>query len=210
MIRIVIVDDHDVVRIGLRVLLETYPAYKVVGEAADGSEAIRVATSTKPDVVVLDYSLPLMNGLEVTQELRNQLPATKILMFTMHHSEQFIEEVIRTGARGYLLKSDAIRELIPAINAVAAHRPYFSDKVGDTLVARLLGARNRPCSKLSDREHEVVALVAEGHTNKEIAKALGIHLVTAQNHRASAMRKLHLTSPAALVRYAVRNRLVEA
>jgi DNA-binding NarL/FixJ family response regulator len=210
MIRIVIVDDHDVVRIGLRLLLETYPKYEVVGEAADGREAITVITGAMPDVAVLDYCLPRMNGLEVTQELRDQSPETEILMFTMHHSEQFIEEVIRAGARGYLLKSDAIRELVPAIDAVAAHRPYFSDKVGDTLVDRLLGRRNRPCSKLSDREHQVVALVAKGHTNKEIAKGLSLHLVTVQNHRASAMRKLHLTSSAALVRYAVRNRLVEA
>jgi DNA-binding NarL/FixJ family response regulator len=133
MIRIVIVDDHDVVRIGLRLLLETYPKYEVVGEAADGREAITVITGTTPDVAVLDYCLPRMNGLEVTQELRNQLPETEILIFTMHHSEQFLEEVIGAGARGYLLKSDAIRELVPAINAVAAHRPYFWAKVGDTL-----------------------------------------------------------------------------
>jgi DNA-binding NarL/FixJ family response regulator len=210
MIRILIVDDHEVVRTGLRTLLETYPRYQVVGEAAEGSEAIEVAANTKPDVVVLDYCLPQINGVEVTRELRKRLPATEVLLFTMHYSEPFIEEVIRAGARGYLLKSDLIRELVPAIDAVAAHHPYFSDKAELHLINHLQSRRDRPSGKLSDHEHRVIALVADGHTNKEIAEALGIHLVTVQHHRASAMSKLHLTSSAALVRYAVRSKLVEA
>src|SRR5262245_14819319 len=213
MIRILVVDDHDVVRTGFRALFERYPNIELVGEAVEGGEAIAIATETKPDVVVLDYYLPLMNGLEVTRELRGRLPATEILIFTMHYSEVFVEEVLSAGARGYLLKSDATRDLIPAINAVAAHRPYFTDRVADTLVRQLRVRQNGPCSRLSNREREVVALVAEGYSNKEIAEALRIHLITVENHRASAIRKLQLSSSATsagLVRYAVRNKLVDA
>lgn len=213
MIRILVVDDHDVVRTGFRALLETYPQFEMVGEAVEGNEAITIATETKPDVVVLDYYLPLINGLEVTRELRSRLPGTEVLIFTMHYSEQFAQDVLSAGARGYLLKSDATRDLIPAINAVAAHRPYFTDRVADRLMSQLRVTQHRHCSKLTNREHEVVAMVAEGYSNKEIAEALGIHLPTVETHRASAIRKLRLpssTSSAALVRYAVRNKLVEA
>jgi DNA-binding NarL/FixJ family response regulator len=213
MIRILVVDDHDVVRSGFRALLETFPNFELVGEAVEGNEAIRFATETRPDVVVLDYYLPLINGLDVTRELRSRSPATEVLMFTMHYSELFTEEVLSAGARGYLLKTDATRHLIPAIYAVAAHRPYFTDRVADTLMRQLQVGQRRPCSKLSNREREVVALVVEGYSNKGIADALGIHLPTVETHRASAIRKLQLSSSASsagLVRYADRNKLVEA
>ena len=134
MIRILLVDDHEIVRTGVRALLETYPMYKVVGEAIEGNEAIAIAIETKPDVVLLDYLLPPINGLQVTRAIRDRLPATEILLLTMHCSDQFIEEAIRAGARGCLLKIDASRDLIAAINAVSARRPYFTNKVADTLV----------------------------------------------------------------------------
>ena len=155
----------------------------------------------------------LINGLDVTQELRSRSPATEVLIFTMHYSELFIQEVRSADARGYLLKSDATRDLIPAINAVAAHRSYFTDRVADTLMRQLRLRQHGPCSKLSNREREVVALVAEGYSNKEIAEELRIHQATVEYHRSSAIRKLQLSSPASsagLVRYAVRNKLVEA
>jgi DNA-binding NarL/FixJ family response regulator len=208
--RILIVDDHDIVRAGVRSLLESYPRYKVVAEASDGIEAIARAIDVKPNVVVLDYMLPQSNGLEVARQLRVELPRSEILMFTMHYTDQSITEALRAGVRGYLLKSDGCRELVEAINSVAAHRPYFSGYVADILLRSRRGLPNQPDSTLSNREREVVQLVAEGNSNKEIAKALSIGLVTVENHRASAIRKLHLSSSAGLVRYAVRNKLVEA
>jgi DNA-binding NarL/FixJ family response regulator len=213
MIRILVVDDHDVVRTGFRSLLETYPNFELVGEAVEGNEAITIATETRPDVVVLDYYLPLINGLDVTRELRSRLPGTEVLIFTMHYSEQFAQDVLSAGARGYLLKSDATRDLIPAIKAVAAHRPYFTDRAADTLMSQLRVTQHRHCSKLTNREREVVVMVADGYSSREIAEALGIHLPTVETHRASAIHKLQLSSSASsagLVRYAVRNKLIEA
>jgi DNA-binding NarL/FixJ family response regulator len=210
MIRIIVVDDHDVVRTGCRALLETYPNFEVVGEAGEGWEAVALAIKTNPNVVVLDYYLPAINGLEVSRELRRRLPKIEILMFTMHYSEHFAQEVLSAGARGYILKSDATCDLIPAIYALAAHRPYFTDRVADTLLRQLRIKQHRPCSKLSNRQREVVTLVAKGYSNREIAQILGVHPITVEQHRACAIRKLQLSSSAALVRYAVRNHLVEA
>src|SRR5262245_11630725 len=144
MIRILLVDDHEVVRTGCRALLEGYPNFEVVGEAGGGADAIALAIETNPDVVVLDYYLPVINGVEVTRALRRRLPKTEILMFTMHYSEQFTQEVLSAGARGYLLKSDPTRDLITALNAVAGHRPYFTDRVADTLVRQLRVRQHRP------------------------------------------------------------------
>src|SRR5262245_2635975 len=210
MIRILVVDDHDVVRTGCRALLETDPNFEVTGEAGEGSEAVALAIKTTPDVVVLDYYLPAIDGLAVTRELRRRLPETEILIFTMHYSEHFAQEVFSAGARGYLLKSDATCDLIPAIYALAAHRPYFSDRVADTLIRQLRMRQHGSYWKLSNRQREVVTLVAKGYTNKEIAQILKIHPITVEQHRASAIRKLQLSSSAELVRYAVRNKLVEA
>jgi DNA-binding NarL/FixJ family response regulator len=182
----------------------------VVGEAGEGWEAVALAIKTNPNVVVLDYYLPAINGLEVSRELRRRLPKIEILMFTMHYSEHFAQEVLSAGARGYILKSDATCDLIPAIYALAAHRPYFTDRVADTLLRQLRIKQHRPCSKLSNRQREVVTLVAKGYSNREIAQILGVHPITVEQHRACAIRKLQLSSSAALVRYAVRNHLVEA
>ena len=208
--RILIADDHDIVRSGLRSILEAHPNWEVVAEAADGREAILNAIETKPDVAVVDYSLPLVNGVEVTRQIRARLPRTEVLIFTMHDNERLIEELLEAGARGYLLKSDAARYLVEAIEALAAHRPFFTAKVSEALLHSFRARPIREGSSLTNRERTVVQLVAEGHTNEETAQLLCIGIKTVETHRAAIMRKLNLASSADLVRYAVRNNLVEA
>ena len=210
MTRILIADDHDVVRSGLRQILEDQPSWEVVAEASDGKDAILKAIQSKPDVAVLDYSLPLVNGLEVTRQIRARLPKTEVLIFTMHDNETLIQELLKAGARGYLLKSDARRHLIGAIESLALHKPFFTAKVSEALLDSYLTKPHREGSSLTNRERSVVQLIAEGHTNKQIAHILDISLKTVETHRASVMRKLNLSSSAGLVRYAIRNRIVEA
>ena len=212
MTRILIADDHDVVRVGVRRVLEGLPNYEVVAEAADGKEAIVKAIETKPDVVLLDYALPLMNGSEVTRQIRVRLPTTEVLVFTMHDSEVLIDEILKAGARGYLLKSDANRHLIDAVACVAGHKAFFTNKVTETLLERHLNRSDQPSygSILTNRERSVVQLIAEGHSNKQVASVLNISLKTVETHRAAIMRKLNFSSSAALVRYAIRNQLVQA
>jgi len=209
MIRILIADDHHVVRSGLRNILEAQSNWQVVAEASDGKEAVDKATQTKPDVAVIDYSLPLINGIEATRQIRARLPKTEVLIFTMHDSETLIQELLKAGARGYLLKSDARRHLIGAIEALAMHEPFFTAKVSEALLDSYLARPRREGSTLTNRERGVVQLIAEGHTNKQIANLLNISLKTVETHRAAVMRKLSLSSSAALVRYAIRNRIVE-
>jgi DNA-binding NarL/FixJ family response regulator len=208
--RILIADDHHVVRAGLRAILEAQPNWEVVAEAGDGKEAILKAIEAKPDVAVIDYSLPLVNGIEVTRQIRGRLPRTEVLIFTMHDNETLFQELLKAGARGYLLKSDAKLHLIGAIEALAAHKPFFTAKVYEALLSTYVKGSKRPGSLLTGRERQVVQLIAEGHTNKETAELLNISLKTVESHRASVMRKLDLSSPAALVRYAIRNKIVEA
>lgn len=210
MIRILIADDHEVVRSGLRKILEAQPSWEVVAEAGDGKDAVLKAAQTKPDVAVLDYSLPLVNGIEATRQIRTRLPKTEILIFTMHDNETLIQELLQAGARGYLLKSDAKRHLIGAIESLAVHRPFFTAKVSEALLESFLAHPNREGSMLTNRERGVVQLIAEGYTNKQIANVLGISLKTVETHRATIMRKLNLSSSASLVRYAIRNKIVEA
>ena len=208
--RILIADDHEVVRSGLRRILLSQPNWEVVAEAADGKDAISKATETKPDVAILDYSLPRINGMEATRQIRARLPKTEVLIFTMHDSEALIQELLKAGARGYLLKTDAMRYLIAAIESLALHRPFFTAKVSEQLLDTFLAQPEREVSALTNRERGVVQLIAEGHTNKQIAHILSISLKTVETHRSAIMRKLSLSSSAGLVRYAIRNRLVEA
>jgi len=209
MTRILIADDHEVVRSGLRSILETQSGWDVVAEAADGKEAIAKAVETKPDVAVVDYSLPLINGIEVTRQIRRRLPSTEILIFTMHDSEALIDELLRAGARGLLLKTDAARHLLEAIETLAAHKSFFTSEVSETLLRSFLRRPSRSKSNLTPRERQIVQLIAEGNSNKQIASILGVSFKTVETHRAAVMRKLNLSSAAALVRYAVRNKLVE-
>ena len=210
MTRILIADDHEVVRSGLRSILKIHPDWEVVAEAADGKEAIAKAVETKPDVAVVDYSLPLINGIEVTRQIRRRLPGTEILIFTMHDNETLIGEVLSAGAHGFLLKSDAKRHLLEAIETLADHKPYFTSNISETLLKSFLLKSGRSQSILTPREREIIQLIAEGHSNKQIASILNLSQKTVETHRAAVMRKLNLHSAAELVRYAVRNQFVEA
>jgi DNA-binding NarL/FixJ family response regulator len=209
MIRILIADDHDVVRSGLRHIVEAQPNWQVVAEASDGKEAVQKALETKPDVAVIDYSLPLINGVEATRQIRSAQPRTEVLIFTKHDSETLIQELLKAGARGYLFKTDARRHLIGAIEALAAHKPFFTAKVSEALLDSFLLSPSRVQSGLTYRERGVVQLVAEGYTNKQIAGLLEIGLKTVETHRARVMRKLNLSTTTQLVRYAIRNQIVE-
>jgi len=207
MIRILIADDHEIVRSGLRNILEAQPRYDVVAEASNGKEAVRKAFETNPDIAMLDYSMPLINGIEATRQIRAGLPKTEVLIFTMHCNEILIQELLQAGARGYLLKSDARRYLVGAIESLAAHKPFFTASVSADSMSK---KPSRPRSTLTSREHSVVQLIAEGYTNKQIANVLSISPKTVETHRATVMRKLTLSSSASLVRYAVRNGILEA
>jgi DNA-binding NarL/FixJ family response regulator len=207
--RILIADDHDVVRAGLRTILEAHPNWVVVAEAADGKEAIDRAIDTKPDVAVIDHSMPLLNGIEVTRQIRGKLPQTEVLIFTMHDNETIIEDLLKAGAHGYLLKADAKRYLIAAIESLAVHKPFFTARVSDTLLKSYVARGRQAKSVLTDRERSIVQLIAEGHTNKEIARLLNISLKTVESHRSAVMHKLNFHTSAELVRYAIRNKIVE-
>ncbi len=210
MTRILIADDHDVVRSGLRLILEGRDGWQVVAEASNGKDAVTQALAVQPDVAVLDFQLPLMTGIEATRQIRAQLPKTEILIFTMHDSDRLVADLLRAGARGYLLKSDAKDFLLTAVEALAAHKPFFTPKVSEILLDSYLTKGEFGEETLTPRERGVVQLIAEGQSNKEVARRLDISIKTVETHRASAMRKLNVTSTAGLVRYAIRNKLVEA
>jgi len=210
------VDDHDVVRHGLRALLEAQPGWQVVDEARDGREAIERVRRHKPDVVVMDFSMPGLNGLEATRQILKAHPVTEVLVLTMHESEQIAREALSAGARGYVLKSDAGRDLVNAVESLRVHKPYFTPRVSQMVLDGYLknaladghGGRE-PREVLTPREREIVQLLAEGKSNKEVASNLGISAKTTETHRANIMRKLNLHSVSDLVRYAVRNKMVE-
>ena len=208
MVRILIADDHDVVRSGLRRVLQAQPGWEVVAEAADGRDAIGKARATKPDVAVLDCMMPLLNGVEATRQIRARVPETEVLVFTLHEDERLIEEILRAGARGGL-KSDVSGQLINAVQALAEHKPFFTSSVSETLLASMLTAQMNHGIRLSEEERTVVRLIAEGHSNREAAKFLDIARTTVDSRRTANMRKLKLSSAAALVLYAARIGLVE-
>ena len=210
MTRILIADDHEIARSGLRLILEAHAGWTVVAEAADGKAAIIKARETQPDIAILDYSMPLVNGAEATRQIRKRDPKIEVLIFTMHDSDALIGEVLDAGARAYLLKSDTRQYLISAIEALAVHKPFFSGRVSEDMVETyLLAQKGRLGAVLSPRERGVVQLIAEGHTNKAISAILDLNIKTIESHRAAAMRKLNITSTAGIVRYAIRNKLVE-
>jgi DNA-binding NarL/FixJ family response regulator len=212
-VRILVADDHQVVRTGLRTLLESKTGWQVCAEAANGREAVEKAGQLKPDVAVLDIGMPLLNGVEATRQIRKLSPQTEILILTMHDSELLIQEVLAAGAHGYILKDDADRNLVAAIDALRRHKPYLSSRVSES-VSNPAGGDSpafspSPRNRLTPREREVLQLLAEGKSNKEVATILEISVKTAETHRANIMLKLDFHSVTELVRYAVRNKIIQ-
>lgn len=212
-VRILVADDHSIVRRGLRALLETHSGWKVCGEAATGAEAARQVKRLKPDVAIVDITMPDSNGFEATRQIRKAAPQTEVLILTMHESEQTLREVLDAGARGYVLKSDLDLSLVAAVESLLRHEPFFSSRVSEMVLEGYLKGSTQPGvnrqTPLTPRQREVVRLLAEGKTNKEVAVSLGISVKTAETHRTLVMRKLRLRSFSDLVRYAVRQKLVE-
>src|ERR1700724_2769074 len=217
-VRLLVADDHEIVRKGLRSLLEAQPGWQVTAEACDGREAVAKAKELKPDVTVLDISMPSLNGLEAARQILKNDSRSKILILTMHESDPLIREVLDVGARGYVLKTDASRDLVTAVTAVRSNKTFFTAKVAQMVLEGYLDKKpgkdkpptESPKTRLTPRQREIVQLLAEGKSSKEVAVQLGLSVKTAETHRANIMRRLDCHSVSELVRYAVRNNIIEA
>jgi DNA-binding NarL/FixJ family response regulator len=212
-VRVLLADDHEIVRHGVRALLEAEEGFEVVGEATTGREAVAEARRLRPGVAIIDVSMPELNGLEATRRIREALPGCEVLIFTIHDSEQVLREAIAAGAHGFVLKSDAARTLVTAVASLGQHKAFFPSPAAELLLAGYLehDADGRASSphRLTSRQREVLQLLAEGRTNKDVAQLLGIAVKTAEAHRTNIMTKLGLHSLGDLVRYAIREKLVE-
>jgi DNA-binding NarL/FixJ family response regulator len=212
-IRILLVDDHELVREGLRTVLAARTDWEICGEAVNGREAVKKARELHPNVVVMDFSLPELNGLDATRQIRRDVPDIEVLILTMHSSERLAHQALVAGARGFILKSDAKRHLISAIEALALHQPFLTPSVSGMVLDRYLNpdaaAGTDHVQALTLREREIVQLIAEGRTTKEVATTLGVSEKTIEAHRGNILRKLNLHSAVDLVRYAIRNNLVQ-
>ncbi len=215
-LRILIADDHNLVRRGLKALIESRAGWQVCGEAHTGREAAAKAEQMKPDVVILDISMPGLNGVEAARRIRKTSPTTEILILSVHYSDQLIRDILAAGARGYVLKSDSDRDLIVAVQAMADHKPFFTSKATELMLTNFCQTGPQPhlkdlaADRLTSREREIVQLLSEGRSSKEVATVLGISVKTADTHRANIMRKLNLHSVSELVLYAVRNQIIQA
>ena len=215
-LRILIADDHDVMREGTRAVIERQPGWELCGLASTGREAVAQALHLQPDVVIMDMTMPDLNGLDAAVQIKRRLPRTEILMFTGHETDELIRDAFKAGVKSFIFKSEAHTFLIDAIQSLSQHKPFFTNKVSEILFADMLNrsesdrSESRPGQRLSAREREIVQLLSEGSSNKEVADALGISVRTAETHRASILRKLGLDSIASLVRYAIRNKIIEA
>jgi DNA-binding NarL/FixJ family response regulator len=210
MVRILLADNRLVIRAGLRILLQTHSDFHVCGETSSGQEAIRLASQKKPDVVIIDINMPVVNGIEATRQIHRVSPSTEILIYTNENNGDLIREVLCAGARGYLLKCASDDDIIEAVDALALHRPYCPAPVSELLLSSMTSECEESGTRLTLREQEILRLVAEGRRSKHIALMLGISPKTVQAHRGAAMRKLQLDSVADLVRYAVREKLIHA
>jgi two-component system response regulator NreC len=214
-IRIVLADDHAILREGIRALLEDQPDMAVTGEAADGRKAVELARELKPDIVVMDIGMPLLNGLEATRQIKHDYPQVAVLVLTMHDNEEYVSQLLAAGASGYVLKRAASSELVTAIRAVAAGQSYLSPAVTRVLIEGYVGRKPvepaivDPFDTLTAREREVLQLVAEGHTNSEIAKLLSISLKTVKAHRSNLMQKLGLHDRGELIKVAIQRGIIE-
>lgn len=207
--RVLIADDHSIVRSGLRKLLESEEGIEVVAEASDGVEARDMAIELQPDLAILDIKMPHLSGMEATRAIREQAPDVAILILSMHDEERYLFEALKAGASGYVLKRAADTDLIDAIRAVERGEPFLTPEAQQALIRDVLGEGENRQEELTPREEQVVKLVAEAHTNKEIAELLGLAEKTAENHRSNAMRKLGMRDRVELVRYAIRRGMIE-
>ena len=217
-LRILIADDHELMLRGIRTILESHEGWTICGEAHNGREAIAKATELKPDIAILDISMPDVNGLVAIGKIRKASPNTEILILSVHHSEQLILEILKTGARGYIIKSDSDRDLVLAVEALSRHKPFFTSQATELILRNSATPGRQQVTEipeslrgsLTPREREIVQLLSEGRSSKEVATVLGISVKTAETHRANIMRKLDLHTVSGLVRYAVRNQIIEA
>jgi DNA-binding NarL/FixJ family response regulator len=213
-VSVLIADDHEIVRRGLRALIQEQPGWQVVAEATDGRDAVAKAEEFKPDVAILDITMPSLNGLEATRQIAKLSPSTKVLILSIHESDQLIHKLLGAGARGYILKADAGRHFITAVKALLANKTFFTPKVAqkvmDGHLDKVPKASEEEFSPITGRQREVLQLLAEGKSSKEVANILGITLKTAETHRSNLMQRLNCHSVTELVRYAIRNQIVEA
>lgn len=207
--RILLADDHSVVRSGFRALLSAQPDLEVVGEASDGRDAVEQALSLRPDVVVMDVSMPNLNGIEATRRMTQEAPRVRVLALSMHKDAVYVREILRAGARGYLLKDSGEQDLINAVRALAKGEGYISPAVSDAVLSDYRKHVTDPIDLLTTREREVLQRIAEGQTNKEIAGSLNLSVYTVEAHRGRIMEKLNLHSTGELVRFAIRNGVID-
>ncbi len=215
-LRILVADDHELVRRGIRGLLRAQRGWRVIGEATNGREAVEKTNKLKPDVAILDISMPDLDGLQATRQIREAAPRTSVVVLTMHESDQMVRRVLDAGALGYVLKSDLAAHLVKAVKNVSAGKMFLTPRVSDIVLKGFLKNGSQPeppensRARPTPREVQVIRLVAEGKANKEIAAELGITLRTAETHRAKIMLKLGMHSLAELIHYAIRNKIVSA
>jgi DNA-binding NarL/FixJ family response regulator len=214
-LRILVADDHDLMRRGIKALLQSRPGWEVCGEAHTGREAVAKAEELKPDVVILDISMPDLNGVDAAKRIRKSSPDTEVLILSVHYSDQLIRDILEAGVRGYIVKSDSDRDLIIAVETLANHKPFFTPRATEVMLTNFNEGKTRAeppetmRDRLTSREREIVQLLAEGKSSKEVASSLNISVKTAETHRANIMRKLQLHTVSELVRYAVRNQIIE-
>jgi DNA-binding NarL/FixJ family response regulator len=215
-VRILIADDHDLMRRGVRTLLEPHPGWEICGEATTGREAVAKAEELKPNIVILDISMPDLNGVDAAKRIKKASPETEVLIFSAHYSDQLIREILEAGVRGYIVKSDSDRDLVIAVESLAKKKPFFTSRATEVMLTSFSdGGSKQDMSeplrdRLTTREREIVQLLAEGKSSKEVASSLNISVKTAETHRANIMRKLQIHTVSELVRYAIRNQIVEA
>jgi DNA-binding NarL/FixJ family response regulator len=207
--RILLADDHAVVRHGFRRILDAQDDMEVVGEVSNGREAVDQSAAIQPDVVIMDVTMPELNGIEATRRIAEQVPRTRILALSMHRDSVYVREILRAGARGYLLKDSSEADLISAVRAVAQGEGYLSPAVSEAVLSDYRKHVTNPVDLLTSREREVLQLVAEGKTNKEIANSLNLSVYTVEAHRGKIMEKLNLHSASEMVRFAIRNGLID-